>query len=65
MGRRVDVDDLVGTREIGGRLGVGYRVVNNWRRRHDDFPASLATISGVKVWSWRDVQRWAKTTGRL
>jgi hypothetical protein len=65
MGRRVDSDDLVGTKEIGERLGVGYRSVHTWLRRYPEFPPAIATVSGVSVWDWPDIERWAKATGRL
>jgi len=58
--------ELVGTREIAERLGVAYpETVHNWRRRYDDFPEPVGELSGVFVWAWPDVEKWAKTTGRL
>jgi predicted DNA-binding transcriptional regulator AlpA len=66
MGRRVDVDDLVGTAEIAALLGVQRpQVVHDWRRRHADFPEPVATVSRVGLWVWRDVEKWARATGRL
>jgi len=71
VSRRVDVRHLVGTKEIAARLGVARpQVVHDWRRRHGDdseypFPAPIATVSGVHVWYWPEVQTWAKATGRL
>ncbi|WP_421118564.1 DNA-binding protein [Aquihabitans daechungensis] len=65
MGRKVDVDDLVGATEIGQRLGIDRRSVHQLRRRHDDFPDPVATLESAMVWAWRDVERWAKATGRL
>jgi len=41
------------------------QVVHDWRRRYEDFPQAIATVSGVLVWAWPDVERWAKSTGRL
>jgi predicted DNA-binding transcriptional regulator AlpA len=65
VGRKVDVDDLVGTREITERLGLSRpQLVHDWRRRYDSFPEPLTTVSSVCVWSWRDVQRWLRSTGR-
>lgn len=46
------------------RLGKA-TVVHDWRTRHDDFPAPLAKLRMGFVWSWTDVERWAKATGRL
>lgn len=66
MGRKVDVDELVGAAEIARRLKVaGREVVNAWRRRHPDFPRPVATLEMGNVWSWPDVEAWARKTGRL
>jgi predicted DNA-binding transcriptional regulator AlpA len=65
MGRKVDVDDLVGATEIAQRLGIDRRSVHQLRRRHADFPAPIARLESAMVWSWPDVQRWAQRTGRL
>jgi chromosome partitioning protein len=66
VGRKVDVDDLVGTSEIAERLGVSrHQVVHDWRRRHRDFPQPVAQLKRGPIWSWRDVERWARATGRL
>ena len=66
MGRKVDVDELVGTAEIAERLRVKRaEVVHDWRRRHADFPAPVARLRIGYVWHWPDVEAWAKKTGRL
>lgn len=66
MGRRVDVDDLVGTAEIASRLGVSRpQVVHDWRRRYKDFPKPVTTLSHFHVWDWNDIYTWAKRTGRM
>jgi predicted DNA-binding transcriptional regulator AlpA len=60
------VDQLVGAAEIADRLGLGRgSVVHDWRRRHPDFPAPVATLSMGLVWVWPDVEAWARRTGRL
>lgn len=61
------MDNLVGTKEIAERLGVKrHQLVHDWRRRYPDtFPQPVAKVSGVLVWSWTDVERWARQTGRL
>ncbi len=65
MTRRVDVKHLVGTAEIAERLGVKRpQVVHDWRRRYREFPKPIAEVSGVHVWNWPDVERWARATGR-
>jgi predicted DNA-binding transcriptional regulator AlpA len=65
MGRKVDVDDLVGATEIGQRLGIDRRSVHQLRRRHDDFPEPIAQLESALVWSWPDIERWSRATGRL
>ncbi len=66
MGRKVDVDRLVGAGEIAQRLGVGRTsVVHDWRRRHDDFPEPVKEFQMGLLWNWPDVEKWAKRTGRL
>lgn len=65
MGRKVDVDDLVGAHEIAQRLGVARpQVIHEWRRRHRDFPKPVATLKTALIWDWADVKVWAKSTGR-
>lgn len=65
-GRMVRVDDLVGTVEIAQRLGVAdHNVVNTWRRRHPTFPAPLTTLRHGRIWSWTEIEAWARATGRF
>jgi predicted DNA-binding transcriptional regulator AlpA len=66
MGRRLDVDQLVGAREIADRLHVaGRQTVQFWRDRYDDFPKPVVSRERAVLWYWPDVQEWAKRTGRL
>jgi hypothetical protein len=66
VGRKVDVNDLVGAAEIAERLHLAHReTVHLWRRRYPDFPAPIASLRTALVWSWTDVEKWAKATGRL
>jgi predicted DNA-binding transcriptional regulator AlpA len=66
VGRKVDVDDLVGAAEIAARLGVKRpQVVHEWRKRHPEFPEPVVTLSNGLIWDWRDVERWAQDTSRL
>jgi hypothetical protein len=66
VGRRIDVDLLVGTAEIADRLGLNQpETVHAWRRRHPDFPAPVKRLQIGYVWNWPDIERWAKATGRL
>jgi predicted DNA-binding transcriptional regulator AlpA len=66
MGRKVDVNDLVGAAEIADRLGLAHvQTVHTLRRRHLDFPEPVAHLKRALVWSWSDVSAWAHATGRL
>ena len=66
MGRKIDVDDLVGAQEIADRLEVSApQVIHVWRSRHPDFPEPVVSLSMGFLWSWPDVEAWAKATGRL
>jgi predicted DNA-binding transcriptional regulator AlpA len=66
MGRRIDVDNLVGVTEIATRLGASSAArVHDWRRRYADFPKPVTQLAMGLVWSWPEVERWAKQTGRL
>jgi hypothetical protein len=65
VGRKVDVGELVGAAEIAVRLGVARQMVHTWRQRHVDFPQPVATVTNTLIWAWPDVERWAKSTGRL
>lgn len=66
MGRKVDVNDLVGAAEIAERFGWSHpQNVHTIRRRHADFPEPVASLRTALVWSWADVEAWGKATGRL
>jgi predicted DNA-binding transcriptional regulator AlpA len=60
------MDDLVSASEIAHRLGserTSY--VHDIRRRHPDFPKPVSKMGSSLVWSWTDVEKWARRTGRL
>lgn len=66
MGKKVDVNDLVGATEIAERLGLSHsQSVHTLRRRHPGFPQPVASLKRAHVWAWPDVETWAKKTGRL
>jgi predicted DNA-binding transcriptional regulator AlpA len=66
MGRKVDVDDLVGAAEIADRLELAHpQSVHTLRKRHADFPEPVAHLKRALGWAWPDVEAWAKATGRL
>lgn len=63
---QVDPLNLVGVAEIAERLGVGARqTVHSWRVRYPNFPTPVATLEMGLIWSWPDVEKWARATGRL
>ena len=70
MGRRVDVESLVGAREIADRLGFKHpQHVHHYLRHDPKFPRPVAAIGGptlkTMVWAWPDVERWARRVGKL
>ena len=66
MGRKVDVNDLVGAAEIAERLHLAHvQTVHTLRRRHAEFPDPVVSLKRAHVWSWREVAAWARSTGRL
>jgi hypothetical protein len=68
MGRKVDVDDLVGSTQIAERLGfTRVQSVHYCYRTDPAFPRPVFDEGryGAKVWNWPDVEAWARTSGRL
>src|SRR4051812_9117246 len=66
VGRRVDVDQLVGAAEIADRLGLSRpQVVHVWRNRYSDFPQPVYQRERAMIWDWREVELWARRTHRL
>ena len=61
---RYRAEDLVGVAEIAKRLGVGTSVVHDWQRRHEEFPSPIVRLKMGFLWTWPDVQAWARSTGR-
>lgn len=60
--------DVVGPREIAGRLHVKVSAVSNWQHRSGvkpPFPRPVAEVSGVPLFTWGAVENWAARTGRL
>jgi Putative ATPase subunit of terminase (gpP-like) len=64
--RRLWADELVGAAEIAERLGLAQvQTVHSWRRRYENFPQPVARLRQALIWSWPDVEAWARDTGRL
>ena len=60
------MDQLVGVTEIAERLVLAdAHLIHDWRRRYDDFPPPVARLRMGLVWYWPEVERWARSTGRL
>ncbi len=56
-------EDLVGPSEIALRLRVAPSTARMWHKR-GLLPEPLAIVSGVPVFSWAEVERWARETDR-
>jgi hypothetical protein len=55
----------VGALEIADRLCVPPKTVATWKQR-DRFPPARWTVGGDDAWDWwRDIEPWARRTGRL
>lgn len=65
MPDNLDPENLVDAAGIAERLGTHRQTVHLWRRRHPDFPQPVARLRIGMVWAWPDVERWARSTGRL
>jgi len=65
MAKAVDPTTLVGAAEIAERLGIERRSVHQLRHRHADFPAPVAVLRQAMIWSWPEVEAWARKSGRL
>ncbi|MCX2714126.1 hypothetical protein [Mycolicibacterium sp. J2] len=55
---------LVGPAEIADLLGIEANTVNVWKARHADFPKPVKRLRSGDLWDVREVQAWAKATGR-
>ena len=66
MGRKLDLDYLVGAAEIAERLGIKRpHLIHDWRHRYPEFPKPIVELIGILLWDWRDVERWARETERM
>lgn len=60
-----ELNDLIGTAEIGALTGVTSAAVSGWRTRHKDFPRPLVEFRTGPLYSKREVVAWLRRTGRL
>lgn len=56
--------DIVGVVEIAERLGVRQQTVAVWKSR-GLLPEPKWVVSRNPAWDWRDIERWARNTGRM
>lgn len=54
----------VGLAEIAERLGVKRATVDQWQARKL-LPEPKWTVGGRPAWNWRDIEVWARATGRI
>ncbi len=67
MGRKVDLDDLIGVGEVAELLGLAHRnSVTTYMRRYDDFPKPVIEFADGKCRAWArcDVEGWQRSRGR-
>lgn len=57
--------ELVGVAEIAAMLRMSRQRVNKMVKTHSDFPRPVAELSAGRIWNRRDIERWARATGRL
>ena len=69
MGRKLDVDELVGAADIAARcVALGLvssprrQVVHNWAKQYGDFPTPVLVVSQVSIWYWPEVEAWLQAT---
>lgn len=60
---RVDLEELVTAADIGRRLGVSRQRASQLADR-EDFPTPLGRVGNYTVFRWRDIERWARASGR-
>ena len=56
---------LVGAAEIAEMLGISRQRVDAIARTHDDFPEPEAVLASGRIWLRADIERWARSDGRL
>jgi predicted DNA-binding transcriptional regulator AlpA len=62
----VNPKHIVGANEIAARLKRSHStIVHAWHSNLRDFPEPIAIVSAGKLWNWKEIEAWAKRTGRL
>jgi predicted DNA-binding transcriptional regulator AlpA len=63
---KVETSDLIDSPEVAALLGLSrYNAVSEYRRRYEDFPEPVVKKGRCLLWRRRDVEQWAKATGRM
>ena len=62
MGRTVDVDELIDSREVAVILDLSqFNTVHQYLRRYPDFPQPVVNRPGMKLWLRPEVKEWGRT----
>lgn len=65
MAELIDPDDLVDAGGVASLLGLASRsVVSVYRLRYDNFPPPAIERGQCRLWLRRDIEEWARRTGR-
>ncbi len=57
-------DDLVAAADIARELELSQERIRQLAAKKS-FPKPIGKLGRSRIWRWRDVERWAKRTGRL
>lgn len=62
---KVDPLNLINVGEVAAVLGLAHReAIATYRRRYPDFPEPVIKKGTCVLWLLRDIEAWAKSTGR-
>ncbi|MGI8753589.1 MAG: helix-turn-helix transcriptional regulator [Acidimicrobiales bacterium] len=62
----MNTEDLLDAGEVAHLLGLSSRTaVSVYRSRYPDFPVPIVDKGYAKLWKRKDIQAWARETGRL
>ena len=69
MGRKLDVDHLVGTNEVARLLGMANpQTVHHYKTHDPTFPQPVVVLGGnqrTHIWYRPEIERWGRRNGRL
>jgi predicted DNA-binding transcriptional regulator AlpA len=66
VGKKIDLNHLVGATQIAQRLNVKRpHLIHDWRRRYPEFPKPIVELTGILLWDWREIEYWATKTQRI